>query len=353
MPIPDLLKNLLTSPGPSGHETAPAQAWRAAAETFAVVERDVMGSSAAHINGTDKNAPQVAIVGHIDEIGLSITNIDDEGFLHIKQIGGVDPETVVSQRVEVLARNGSIFGVIGKKAPHLTKKDDSDGPIKMDALQIDIGAKDGDEARSLVRVGDVAVIAGVPLELPNGRAVSRSMDNRLGAYIALEALRRIHKNGRTVWNVSAFAPTQEETHYFGGSRTQTYAHKPAVALVVDVTHATDTPGIDTNQLGKHQLGSGAVIERGAPHHPCIADQLCDLAAQQKIPYTIEAVAGMAGTDADAIHASHSGVATGGISIPLRYMHSPVEMVQMSDVEACIDLAVAFVETLTADATFER
>jgi putative aminopeptidase FrvX len=204
MPIPPVLRSLLTTTGPSGYESAPAAMWREAAGGFAEVSADVVGSSWARVKGTG-DGPTMAIVGHIDEIGLIVTHIDDDGFLRFIGVGGWDTQILVGQRVELTTRDGVVPGVIGKKPIHLLKDDERKKVADIKDLHIDIGAKDGDEARDRVRIGDVAVISGEPLDLPNGRAVSRSMDNRLGCYVAYEAARLVAEAGGAPGDVVAVA----------------------------------------------------------------------------------------------------------------------------------------------------
>jgi putative aminopeptidase FrvX len=350
MATPDTLLELLTAPGPSGYETAPAAAWREAAGAFAEVSGDTLGSSLARVPGTS-SAPRLAVVGHIDEIGLIVTHVSDDGFLHFIGVGGWDAQILVGQRVELATRGGPVPGVIGKKPIHLLKEDDRKKVAEIKDLHIDVGAKDGDEARDLVRVGDVAVIAGEPVELPNGRLASRSLDNRLGAYVALEAARLVAQGGGAPGEVVAVASVQEEIT-FAGARTTAYALEPDVAVVVDVTHATDAPGIEVKEIGKHELGSGPVIERGSIISPAVFELLHETAEAEGIPFTIAASARSTGTDADAVHISRAGIPTGVVSIPLRYMHSPVELVQLDDVDATARLIAAFAGRL-ADASFER
>jgi endoglucanase len=350
MATPDTLLELLTAPGPSGYETAPAAVWRERAGAFAEVSGDTLGSSLARVPGT-AGGPRLAVVGHIDEIGLIVTHVSDEGFLHFIGVGGWDAQILVGQRVELATRDGRVLGVIGKKPIHLLKEDDRKKVAEIKDLHIDIGAKDGDEARELVRIGDVAVIAGEPVELPNGRLASRSLDNRLGAYVALEAARLVAQDGGAPGEVVAVAPVQEEIT-FAGARTTAYALEPDVAVVVDVTHATDAPGIEVKEIGKHELGSGPVIERGSIISPTVFELLHDTAEAEGIPFTIAASARSTGTDADAVHISRAGIPTGVVSIPLRYMHSPVELVQLDDVEAAAKLIAAFARRLD-EAAFER
>ena len=351
MPTPDLLRRLLTAPGPSGYETAPAAVWREAAGAFAEVSTDTLGSCVARVAGSGGD-PLLAVVGHIDEIGLIVTHISDEGFLHFIGVGGWDAQILVGQRVELTTRDGSIPGVIGKKPIHLLKEEDRKKVAEIKDLHIDVGARDGDEARKLVRTGDVAVIAGEPVELPNDRVASRSMDNRLGAYVALEAARLVAEAGDSTGDIAAVAAVQEEIT-FAGARTSAFALDPQVAIVVDVTHATDAPGIELRELGKHEFGSGPVIERGAIVNPRVFELLHAAAEREEIPFTVAASARSTGTDADAIHISRAGVPTGVVSIPLRYMHSPVEMVQLDDVANAARLIAAFARSLQGDTTFER
>ena len=252
----------------------------------------------------------------------------------------------------MITRGGPVPGVVGKKPIHLLKEEERKKVAEVKDLHIDVGAADGDEARELVRIGDVAVIAGEPVELPNDRLVSRSLDNRLGAYVAFEAARLIAQAGGAPGEVAAVAPVQEEIT-FAGARTSAFALDPQVALVVDVTHATDAPGIEVKELGKHELGSGPAIERGSTISPRVFELLYETAEAEDIPFTVSASARHTGTDADAIHLSRAGVPTGVVSVPLRYMHSPVEMVALSDVQACARLLAAFAQRLSADVSFER
>jgi endoglucanase len=254
--------------------------------------------------------------------------------------------------VQLATRDGSVPGVIGRKPIHLLKDEDRKKVVELKEMHIDIGAGDGDEAKAMVRIGDVAVIAGEPVELPNDRAISRSMDNRLGCYVAYEAARLVAEAGGAPGDVIAVAAVQEETT-FGGSRTTAYSLRPDVAIVVDVTHATDAPGIDVNELGKHPFGSGPVIERGSSLNPRVFELLHDAAEAEGIPFTVAASARQTGTDADAIHVSRGGVPTGLVSVPLRYMHSPVEMVALEDVANTARLIAAFARRLAPGTTFER
>jgi len=351
VPLPDVLRALLTAPGPSGYEGAPAGVWREAADPFAEVSGDVVGSSVARVKGAG-DGPLLVVVGHIDEIGLIVRHIDDKGFLWVESIGGWDPQVLVGQRMEITTREGTVPGVVGKKPIHLLKDDDRKKAPELKDLHIDIGAKDGDDAKGMVRVGDVAVIAGEPVELPNDRVVSRSMDNRLGAFVALEAARLVAAEGGAPGDVAAVAVAQEEIT-FAGARTSAFALDPGVAIVVDVTFSTDPPGHEEKELGKHETGSGPVITRGATLHPHVFELLYETAEATGVPFTLDVSGRATGTDADAIHLARAGIPTGVVSIPLRYMHSPVELVQLDDVHNAARLIAAFAQRLGPGTSFER
>jgi putative aminopeptidase FrvX len=378
--FPQVLRDLLAARGPSGYETAPAAVWRAAAQAFgAQVEIDVVGTPSALVSaggaasresvsaaaaaatltlaappaaGGAGAARRLVVMGHIDEIGLIVTHIDDDGFLWFREVGGWDAQILVGQRVVLGTRGGELVGVIGKKPIHLLRDEERKKVAEVRDLHIDIGARDGAQTRELVRVGDVAVIAGDPVELPGGRIASRALDNRLGSFVALETARLVAETGGAEWELVAVAAAQEETT-FGGSRTSAFSLAPDAAIVVDVTHATDAPGIEVKEAGKHPLGSGPVLSRGSTLHPRLFELLYDTAERENIPFTVEAIGRNTGTDADAVHLSRGGVPTALVSIPLRYMHSPVELVELADVHAAAKLIAAAARTLAADSSFAR
>ncbi|MGI8428134.1 MAG: M42 family metallopeptidase [Solirubrobacteraceae bacterium] len=352
MPTPELLRELITAAGPSGHESDPARVWREGCAAFAAeVGADHLGSSFARVAGTG-GGPALAIVGHIDEIGLHISHIDDDGYLHFGQVGGWDPVVLIGQRVRLDTRTGRLPGVIGRKPVHLIEEEDRKKVPQVKALYIDIGAKDAEEARSRVRIGDVAVVDVSPVELPNGRLVSRALDNRVGCYVAAHAAALVADAGGSPGDVLALAVVQEETT-FAGSRTSAFARKPDLAIAVDLTFATDQPGIELGPITKHALGSGPVIARGTTLHPRIFELLHETAEEEQIPFTVESLGKGTGTDADAIHVSRSGVPTGLVSVPCRYMHSPVEMVCLDDIDAAARLIAAFAQRLSTGVSFER
>jgi len=338
----DFLKRLLTAPGPSTDEIRPARVWRDEAQTFAdAVHADVRGNSVAVLTG---GAPRVLLAGHIDEIGVIVTYIDDDGFLYFTGVGGWDAQVLVGQRIRLLGKSSEVIGVIGKKAIHLMKPDERDKASKIEDLWIDIGVRNRAEAVELVRVGSVGVIDGAVYELPNGRVVSRSLDNRIGAYTVLEALRLL-AGDRPTATVAAVATTQEEIS-FAGAQTAAFSFEPQVSIIVDVTHATDYPNSDKKLRGEATLGGGPALGRGSVNSPVVHDMLVEIAEREGIPYSVKINPADSGTDGDVIYMVRAGVACGVVSIPNRYMHSPNEMVEMADVEQAARLIAAFVRALT-------
>ena len=348
--IPDLLDKLLRAPAPSGYEGPASQVWRDAAG-FAELTTDRIGSSIARVAG-ERETPLVAIVGHIDEIGLAITHVDEKGFAWFTSIGGWDPQILVGQRVTIETRDGAVPGVVGRKPVHLLKAEQKKKPVELEGLHIDIGAADGDDALSIVRIGDPVVVDAEPLAMAGERVASRSMDNRLGCYVALEVARRCHEQGGHAVSVAGVAAVQEEIG-INGARTSAYMLDPEIAIVVDVTHATDAPGVEEKQEGSHPLGSGPVIGRGATLSPKLFELLAETAEREGIDHSIAASGRWTATDADAYQVSRAGIPTGLVSIPLRYMHSPVEMVDLGDVEATVQLLVAFATSLDPEVDLSR
>jgi putative aminopeptidase FrvX len=349
MALPDLLERLLTTPGPSGQERAAAAVWRDAAASIGEVSSDVLGSSWVRVPGT-AGGPSLALVGHIDEIGVVITHLGDDGLAALRPIGGFDPHVMVGQRVDVLARSGNVPGVVASRFQKRKRGEDRK-PLDYDDLFLDVGAKDGDELRELIRPGDAVVWHGAPLPLRGERAASRSFDNRIGCYVALEAARRIAEGGGGPGDVIAVAAVQEEVGDFAGSRTTAFAVEPEVALAIDVTRATDIRGGDHEDEGRVVLGEGPTITRGPSIHPDVFELLHDTAEKEGIPFSIEVTRGNTWTDADAVYLSRRGVPTGLVSIPLRYMHSPVETVDLGDVEGAVRLIAAFALRLEPGLSF--
>ena len=330
------LKRLLDAPGPSGFETLAGRSWRAEAEQFAErVMVDVSGNCMAEINST--GSPTILIDGHIDEIGVIVQYIDDDGFVFISPIGGWDPQVLVGQRIRFIAAKGDVLGVIGRKPIHLIKQNDRDQAAKFTDLWVDVGGRNRAEVEERLALGDPGVIDSRAHDFPGNRIVSRSVDDRIGAFAALEALRRYAARPGTA-RVVAAATTQEEIAWTGGGAlVAANSVRPKMAIVVDVTHASDTPNSEKKELGDIRLGGGPVLGRGALISPVVFELLRAAARARDIPFTVHAVGRDTSTNADAIHIAQEGVATALVSIPNRYMHSPNEMVSLDDVDYTAEL----------------
>ena len=283
---------------------------------------------------------------------MIITHVDEQGFLWFAPVGGWDPQILVGQRVEVRGKDGPVPGVAGRKPIHLLEPDQRKKVVELKSMHIDIGASDREEAEALVRVGDPVVIDAEPMAVAGDRLVSRAMDNRLGAYVALESLRRCAEGKGPGGSFAAVAAVQEEIGLFG-ARTAAFQVRPDIAIAVDVTHATDAPGVDEKEIGRHPFGSGPAIGRGSTLSPKVFELLVETAEAEGIEYSISASGRGTSTDADVLQISRAGIPTGLVSIPLRYMHSPVEMVDLRDVEAVVKLLAAFGERLSSDWDLSR
>jgi putative aminopeptidase FrvX len=343
------LKKLLDTPGPSGFEGAPAKVWRDQAKKFAKVSGDVAGNSLAEVNS--KGAPTIMLAGHIDEIGVIVNYIDDQGYAYIQPIGGWDPQVLIGQRLRFIGRKGDVFAVVGKKPVHLIKQEDREKAAKFTDLWVDLGVKTKKEAEEMVLVGDAGVIDSRAMEFPNGRLVSRSIDDRIGAFVALEALRRYADKPGSA-KVVAVATTQEEIGYRGGGAgICASCIAPQMAIVVDVTFAIDHPGVEKKEYGEAAIDSGPVLTRGSIISPVVFGLLRDTAEKKKIPFSLHAAGRDTSTDADAIHIAREGVATALVSVPNRYMHSPNELVSIQDIDHAAELIAETCRTVTAKTDF--
>ena len=336
MSVPATLDALLRAHGPSGHEQLAYGAVRDALEGIAEIETDSVGNLVARRHG---DGPLLALFAHLDVIGAAVAHIAEDGLIAVHQLGHWRANVAYGQRVEIRTKDGAIPGVIARKVKDNEK-------VEWGQLYVDIGAKDGPEARTLVATGDPMVLDAPPLELAHGRLTSRTLDNRAGVYVALEALRRAEGA-----HVAVVAAAQEE---LGAHGAMAAAHglRPAVAIAIDVTYATDVPADDPATGGHHTLGGGAAIFRGPAVNPRVFELLVEAAREEGIDHTIEAGA-KTYTDADVTFASREGIPTGLVSIPLRNMHSPIEIVQLSDLEACIRVLTAFAARLRPDETYAR
>ena len=321
---------------PSGYELDAVRVFRKEAEGFADdVRTDVHGNTdvVVHAGG----APRVMLAGHYDEIGFIVTLIDANGYLWISPIGGWDPQIPQGQRVSIRTAGGVVPGVIGKVPIHVQKSDERSRVTQLTDLWVDIGAKDRKEAEKLVAVGDPMVIDQGVLDLPNGRLAGRAFDDRAGAFVVLETARMLKKL-KAKAEVHAVGTVQEEIGSRGAT-TSAFGIAPDVGLAVDVTFATDHPMMDSAEKreGKVKLGGGPVLTRGANINPVLFEHLLQTAKQEKIPVQIVADGRATPTDADPIQLSRAGVATALVSIPLRYMHTPGEILDLADLAATVQL----------------
>ena len=345
----EFLQQLLSTPTPSGYEAAGQRIWCDYARQYAdEVRTDAYGNAVAVLNPT--GSPKVMLEGHVDEIGLMVKHIDDKGFVYIQRIGGVDPALVRGKRVEIHTRKGIVRGVIGATAIHLQERDKDRKVPKMHEVHIDIGAADGDAARKRVGVGDPITFADAFEMLTDHVAVARAFDNRAGTWAVIEAL-RLAKAADPKCAIYACSSIQEETGLHG-AQMQVANVKPDVAVVMEVTHATDTPGIEVKQHGEVKMGAGPTLCIGRENHPLVVDRLRKVARGKKIKVQIEAFSLTGGTDAYAIWNKNGGVPSAILSIPNRYMHSTVEMLDLRDLQNAAALLGAFCADLKKGERFQ-
>jgi putative aminopeptidase FrvX len=345
------LFELLRTPSPTGYEDDGQRVWAAYARRHADrVESDAYGNVWATLDGPE-NAPRVMLEAHADEIGFTIKYIGDEGFIRVDRIGGTDHAIARGRRVLFLGAEGPVLGVLGNTAIHLREKGADEKAPRVDELFVDVGATSKEEvlARGL-RVGHPAVYADAVEALTETRLIGRALDNRLGGFVVAQALRRVREAGGAAATVHAVNAVQEEV---GGHGAQMVAFRlePDVALVVDVTHATDSPGIEKAKHGDVTLGGGPTVTHGTVNHPRVVGRLIEVAEREGIPIQHETTSRFSGTDTDVIFKSRGGVPAALISIPMRYMHSTVETVDLHDVEHAIRLMAAFVQSVTPDDRF--
>jgi putative aminopeptidase FrvX len=344
----DFFRRLLETPSPSGYEQPVQKVVREYVASFAdEVTTDVHGNVIAARN--PGAAVRVMYAGHCDQIGFLVQYIDADGFLYVQPIGGWDPIVLVGQRLTVWAADGPLFGAIARKPIHLLSDDERKQVPKIKDLWLDIGAKDKAEAAALVRVGDPVTLELGLHTMRNNFASSPAMDDKAGLWVAIEALKRTH--GKKL-NCALFAvSTVQEEIGLRGATTSTYGVNPHVGVAIDVTHATDCPTIDKKQEGDVCLGKGPVIFRGPNMNPLVVARLMEAASAADVPYQVAASGRATPTDANTIQTSRGGVATGLVSIPKRYMHSPVEMISLDDIDRAADLLAGFALRLSGDESF--
>ncbi|MBU0570631.1 MAG: M42 family metallopeptidase [Candidatus Omnitrophica bacterium] len=344
----DFLKKLINSHSPSGSEGEAAAVWKrrtkAAADSVSV---DVHGNSIGVMNASGR--PRVMLAGHIDEIGYMVKYVDKEGYIYFSAIGGVDLHLVPGQRVWIKGKNGDVFGIVGRKPIHHQTQEERKQVAKIEDMWIDIGAKNDKEVLSSVSIGDSAVPAVGFDELKGTRVAGRGLDDRAGAFVVSECLRLL-AGKKLKASVHGVATVQEEIG-IRGARTSAYGISPDVGIAIDVAFATDMPGMNKKHIGEIALGKGPVIARGPNINPKVFELLVAAAKREKISYQVEGISRGTGTDANIMQLTKSGVATGLVSIPNRNMHSPVEVVDLKDMENAARLLAAFILKLDEKTNF--
>jgi tetrahedral aminopeptidase len=344
----DFLRQLVETPSPSGYEYDVQKLVRSRIQPWCdSVRTDVMGNVFGVIN--PEGRPRVMLAGHCDQIGFIVNYITDDGFLHVDPIGGVDPVVATSQRVVIMTRNGLVPGVIGRKAIHLMDEDDRKKVPKMHDLYVDIGVPSKAYALELVAYGDAGVFLQPYVELANQRAVSMAFDNKMGTWIVTEVLRRLHDQQLEAC-VIGVSTVQEEIG-LRGAVTSAFSSEADVGIALDVAHGTDTPGIEKKKAGDFKIGAGPIMARGANINPRVFELMVATAEAENIPVQISSAARGTGTDANVMQLSRGGMATGLLSVPLRYMHTPNELLSLEDLENTAKLLAAFCTRLTKEQDF--
>ena len=350
-PSLDFLRKLVNTPSPVGHEVRGQRVWLDYAKAFAdETFSDAYGNCVAVLN--KGGSPRLMLSGHADEIAMAVNYLDDNGFIYVRKMGGVDAAITKAQRVVIHARKGPVPGVVGNVAPHLTKQEGDPKPPKIHDLFIDIGVANRKEAEKVVRIGDPITLVDEFALLRNDLAVARAFDNRIGTFAVAEALRLLQESRGTLHaEVCAVSNVQEEVGLLG-ARQIAYSLKPDMALVVDVTHATDYPTVNKAQHGDVKIGKGPTLTHGGCNHPDLVARLEAVAKAKKIPLQHEAMSSTSGTDTDAIFWTRGGIASALVSLPNRYMHSPVEVVSLKDLELIPQLLAGFALSLKKGERFK-
>jgi endoglucanase len=343
-------KELIEAPSPSGFEQPAQRVIREALTDVADdVRTDVMGNVVAHVKGPE-GAPRLMLAGHCDEIGFMVKYVDDQGFLFFAPIGGVDAHLVPGQRVTVHTSGGSIAGVVGKRPIHQIEAKDRETVVPFKSQFIDIGCSSKDEAVKLVSVGDPVTFRVGVERLQGTRLTSRAFDDKMGAFIVAQVLREVRRQNCMTVDLHGVSTVQEEVGLRGGA-TSAYGVQPDIGIAVEVGFASDYPGADHKDLGEVSLGKGPVIARGPNINPVLFDLLKKTAEEENIPCQIMGIPRATGTDANVMQLVHGGVATALISIPLRYMHTPVEVLDWVDLEGAVKLLSALCSRITKDHSF--
>ncbi len=347
----EFLFQLLDTPSPTGFESEGQKKWAGYVRPFAsAVESDAYGNAWARLDGTNPKAPVVMIEAHADEIGYMVRHITDDGFLRVDRIGGSDWVSARGRRVVIFGDDGEVRGVIGNTAIHLRERKDGEKSPEIHELYVDIGASNAEEAGKMgVRVGSPAIYTDGPEMFGENRLVGRALDNRIGGFIIAQVVKRLSGEPPAA-GLIALNAVQEE---IGGHGAKMAAHRlmPDVCLVLDVTHATDTPAIEHAKHGHIELGGGPTVTHGTVNHPEVVKRLISVAAEQGMPLQHEASSRSTATDTDSIFRVRHGIPSALVSLPLRYMHSVIEMADFGDVEQVVELMAGFTKSIAEDDEF--
>lgn len=345
------LEKLVNTPSPTGHEARGQRVWLDYVKPFAdETFSDAYGNCVAVLN--KGGSPRLMLAAHADEIAMAVNYIDDNGFIYVRKMGGIDAAITKAQRVTIHTRAGAVRGVVGNVAPHLAKQEGDPKPPKIHDLFIDIGVSSRKQAEKIVRVGDPITLVDEFELLRDDLAIARAFDNRIGTFAVAEALRLLAESkSKFAPEICAVSNVQEEVGLLG-ARQIAYSLKPDTALVVDVTHATDYPTVSKAQHGDIKIGGGPALTHGGCNHPEVVKRLEEVAAKKKIPLQHEAMSATSGTDTDVIFWTRGGIASALISLPNRYMHSPVELVSLKDLEKIPELMAAFALSLKQGEQFK-
>jgi endoglucanase len=346
------LQKLIETPGVSNYEENVQKVWRDEIKDFVhSFEVTPHGNNISTLKGTDDIS--ILIVGHADEIGLIVRYINSDGFLYVSRVGGVDPAVLPSHRIRIFSSKtgGIVTGVVGRTAPHQMKEDTGAKKITYSDIWIDIGAKNREEAEKYVAIGDVAIYGEGYERLIDTRATARCFDNRIGIYIVAEVMKNLNARRKelkaTVYGVSSI---QEETGVWGAGQAG-YHLNPTLAIALDVTPSTDSPGISKELWGQVDVSGGAVISRGIRNNRKISDMMVKVAQEKNIPYQIEVDNGATSTDADPISQQRSGIPINVLSPATRYLHSSVEVLDLNDLDHCVNLLTEFILQLNGGIDF--
>ncbi len=342
------LRQLVKAPSPSGFEQPVQKIVREQMTKFAdEVKTDVHGNVIAVKN--PGGSPRLMLAGHCDEIGFMIRYIDKAGFIFFSSIGGIDAHIVPGKRVKIHTRNGPVLGVVGKKPIHIMEQEERKKVVKLSEQWIDIGVKDKKEAEKLVSIGDPITFSEGLERLQGELVISRGFDDKMGTFVVCEVLRDIADKPLEA-AVFATSTVQEEVG-LRGARTAAYFINPQVGIAVDVGIATDFPGVDKKKEGEIRVGEGAILYRGANINPKVEELLITTAQEEHIPYQLSGEAKATPTDANVIQISRAGVAAGLVSVPLRYLHSPVEVLSLRDLENVVKLLSVFTQRVNGKMSF--